>query len=106
MKTTLQDLIHAINIIGEDQDVYVDGQGSIAVCPPVKLTPTGRKHFEKALNATVVVSFEYNDHKQTYVSDDDESIDEMAFELLCSLAGYCNADSYDKWFEGKEAKMI
>ncbi|MBD5194867.1 MAG: hypothetical protein HDS87_03990 [Bacteroidales bacterium] len=43
---SLEELLHAINILGDDYDVIVDGIEAIAVCPPVKLTPTGRKHFE------------------------------------------------------------
>lgn len=39
MNVTLEEFLHAINIIGDDRDVYVDGIDSIAVCPPVKLTP-------------------------------------------------------------------
>ncbi|MBD5194868.1 MAG: hypothetical protein HDS87_03995 [Bacteroidales bacterium] len=45
-------------------------------------------------------------HCYTYVSDTDEKIDEMAWDLLRSLAGYCYADGYDQWFEGEEAVII
>lgn len=103
---SLEELLHAINVLGDDRDVTVDGIDSIAVCPPVKLTPEGRKHFQQALTANVNV--EYNDdcHWSTYVSDADEKIDEMAWDLLSSLAGYCYADGYDQWFEGEEAVII
>lgn len=103
---TLEDLLHAINLLGEDRDVYVDGYGSIAVCPPVKFTPAGRKYFEQALTANVIVEYKNDCHQQTYVSDADEKIDEMAWILLFSLAGYCSADSYEQWFEGPTAEMI
>ena len=105
METTLQDLLHAINILGDDRDVCVDGIDSIAVCPPVKFTPEGKKHFKQALTANVVVEYE-NGHQDTYVCDADEKINEMAWELLKALAGYCYADGFDQWFEGETAEMI
>ena len=103
---SLQKLLHAINILGDDRDVTVDGIDVIAVCPPVKLTMAGRKHFEQALTAKVNVEYKNDSHWNTYVSDDDEKIDEMAWDFLSSLAGYCDADSYDRWFEGEEAVII
>jgi len=106
METTLQDLLHAINIIGEDRDVYVDGFCQIDVCPPVKLTPAGRKHFEQALTANVEVIYNKDSYVDTFVSDADEKIDEMAYDLLKSLAGYCYVDGYDQWFEGEDAELI
>lgn len=101
MKITLQELLHAINILGDDRDVTVDGIDSIAVCPPVKMTPAGREHFKQALTANVNVEYSGN-----YVSDDDEKINQMAWDLLKALAGYCYADSYDQWFEGDKAEFI
>ena len=106
MKATLQDLLHAINILGDDRDVTVDGIDSIAVCPPVKLTPAGRKHFKQALAARVIIEYKDDSHRCTCVSDADEKLDEMAWDLLRALAGYCYDDDYDKWFEGKEAGLI
>ena len=103
---TLQDLLHAINVLGNDHDVTVDGIGSITVCPPVKFTSAGYKHFEQALTANVKVVYENDSHCDTYVSDADEKIDEMAWDLFSSLAGYCHADGYDQWFEGEEAIII
>ena len=106
MNTTLQDLLHAINILGDDRDVTVDGIDSIAVCPPVKLTPAGRKHFKQALTANVNVEYQDDSHQDTYVSDDEEKINRMAWDLLKSLAGYCYDDDYDQWFEGRDAELI
>lgn len=106
MKTTLRDLLHAINILGDDRDVYVDGIDGIAVCPPVELTPAGSKHFKKALDATVEVEYKDDCHRDTYVSDDEEDVNEKAWELLTSLAGYCSEDDFNKWVEGDTAKMI
>ena len=106
MNVTLKDLLHAINIIGEDVDVYVDGIDAIAVCPPVKFTPAGREHFKQALTANVVVEYSISRHKATYVCDDDEIIDDMAWNLLKSLAGYCGNSGFNAWFEGEDAELI
>lgn len=106
MNVTLEELLHAINILGEDRDVTVDGLDSIAVCPPVKLTPAGREHFKQALTANVVVQYEKDTHWDTYVSDDDEIINEMALNLLRALAGFCYLDGYDAWFGGEQAEMV
>ncbi len=78
MKTTLEDLLHAINVMGNDTDVYVDGYDVIAVCPPIKITPAGRKHFEQALTAEV---------EEGDVVDDDDKINNMAYNMLVALAG-------------------
>lgn len=106
MNVTLQELLHAINIIGQDRDITVDGIDSIAVCPPIKMTAAGRKHFKQALMATVVVEYEDDCHQDTYVSDDNEEVDEEAWNLLASLAGYCAEDKFDKWFENEKAELV
>ncbi len=103
---TLQDLLHAINILGDDRDICVDGYDTLAVCPPVKFTPAGREHFKRALSANVVVEYKNDSHRQTYVSDSDEDIDRMAYNLLLSLAGYCCDDDFKVWFEGDTAELI
>lgn len=106
MNVTLEELLHAINILGEDRDVTVDGIDTIAVVPPVRLTAAGRAHFQQALTANVVVEYGKLEHEATYVSDDDEEIDEMAWNFLASLAGYCSEGGYNSWFEGEDAKLI
>ncbi|MDE6860342.1 MAG: hypothetical protein K2J65_08015 [Duncaniella sp.] len=106
MRITLKDLFHAINILGNDCDVLVDGQGAIAVCPPVKFTKDGMRRFREALNATVEVEYQNDSHRNTYVSDDEEGVNEEAWDLLVSLAGYCSEDKFDKWFEGNTAEII
>ena len=102
----MQELLHAINILGDDHDVTVDGIDTISVCPPVKMTPARRKHFEQALTAKVNVEYKNDSHWNTYVSDADEKIERIAWELLSALAEYCYADGYDQWFEGEEAEII
>lgn len=106
MRTTLKELLHAINILGDDRDVLVDGQDAIAVCPPVKFTKEGLSHFRKALDATVEVEYKNDSHRSTYVSDDQEDVNEEAWNLLASLAGYCPENKFDKWFEGDTAEII
>lgn len=106
MRTTLKDLLHAINILGDDHDVFVDSQDAIAVCPPVKFTDEGLKHFKKALGSTVEVEYKNDCHCNTYVSDDEEDANEEAWNLLASLAGYCADSKFQIWFEGDAAKMI
>lgn len=90
MNVTLEDLLHAINILGEDRDVCVDGIDSIAVCPPVKMTPAGREHFKQALTANVVVEYKNDSHRDTYVSDADteearERLTDLRWELYDSV---------------------
>lgn len=106
MKTTLRDLLHAINVLGDDRDVLVDGIDAIAVCPPVKITPAGLEYFKKALNAAVEVEYKNDEHRATYVSNSDEEIDAAAWGLLTSLAGYCADIYFKKWFEGADAQII
>lgn len=51
-------------------------------------------------------TFRFRDYNLgTFVSDTDE-IEQMAWELLSALAGYCYADDYDQWFEGENAELI
>lgn len=106
MKTTLRDLLHAINVLGDDRDVLVDGIDAIAVCPPVKITAAGLEYFQKALNAVVEVEYKNDCHRATYVSNPDEEVDAAAWGLLTSLAGYCADHYFTKWFEGADAQII
>lgn len=70
-RNTLQELLHSINLLGNDTDVCVDGFGWLAVCPPVRLTPKGKERFKQALNAKVIVIYNGDSHEFTAVSDDD-----------------------------------
>jgi hypothetical protein len=105
MATTLKDLLHAINILGDDRDVLVDGIDEIAVCPPVMITPEGLNHFATALGAKVKVAYCLGCHDGTYVDEDDETA-QRAWELLAALAGYCKSDDFSNWFEGNTAQII
>lgn len=107
METTLQELLHALNIIGEDRYVLVEGFGRLTICPPVKLTPTGREYFKKALSATVISDYDkYNCHLQTYVCDKSELKTATAYELLSALDGNCSENMYHRWFGSEAASMI
>lgn len=106
MRTTLKDLLHAINILGDDRDIFVDGQDAIAVCPPIRFTHEGQNHFRIALEATVEVEYKNDSHLSTYVSDDEENVNEEAWILLASLAGFCSESKFNKWFEGDTAELI
>lgn len=102
MKTTVKDLLHSINIIGEDYDVLIDGmECQMAVVPPVKMTDEGQKYFREALDAVVNVDYKDDIHKETYIEES-----ESAYELLASLAGYCDAKKYDDWFTGSNAEIL
>lgn len=94
-KHTLRELIHAINIIGDDKDVYVDGNGSIAVCPPVTLTKAGLERYGDILDAPIC--------EGTDIGADatDEQCDK-AWELLSGAAGYMSVLKYQKYFEGSD----
>ena len=105
--STLRDLIHAINIIGDDTDIYTDGIDSIAVCPPVMLTPEGEKHFAAELNATVITEYSIQDtHQGTYINCPEDEADEAAYNFLAALGGYCKGSDHKTWFTGQNAKII
>jgi len=97
MKATLREWIHALNILEEDKDIYVSGIDSIAVvasCHGVKITPEGEKQWGKVLDGAYV--------EDCYIENKTKS----SWKFLASLAGYCPASDYEKWFEGDNAKLI
>lgn len=103
--STLEDLLHAVNLLGEDRDILVDGYDIIAVCPPVRLTPEGREHFREALSAQVTVIYGEYCCLSTYVSDNPRK-ERLAYSLLEALAGECLDSEYSRWFEGPKARII
>lgn len=108
MEATLQDLLHAVNILGDERDISVEGHELVSVTPPIRLTPAGRRHFKLALEANVVVVYQDGYHMDTFVNDDDDFVDmnDRAYNLLKSLAGDFNPNLHEKWFEGETAEMI
>ena len=102
----LRDLLRAINVLDQDTDVTVDGVDSIAVCPPVKLTPTALRKYRKVLNLPVEGTLIKSDNDEDYDEDNENSLLDEAWYFLCALAGYCAIDKFDKWFEGEQAKEL
>ena len=92
-----------------DIDVYDDvcDDIGIAFCGPMKLTEEGKKHFRSVLNYHVTLRNYCGDvvaivivGDRDYCKDDNwEPRLEKAKELFESLAGYCPAEDYDRWFE-------
>ena len=80
-----------------DIDVYDDYDESlgIAYCGPMALTDEGEKEFGRVMDLEVTIPY---DVAIVHVNDDEELLD-IAVRLFCSLAGYCTADEYDRWFK-------
>lgn len=89
-----------------DIDVYDDvcEELGIAFCGAYELTDEAKEHFAEALEYDV----EFHNNGAAivgivHVDDPDEAVWESrlekAIELFYSLAGYCAADDYDKWFK-------
>lgn len=92
-----------------DIDVYDDvcEELGIAFCGAYELTDEAKEHFAEALDYEV----EFHNNGASivaivHVDDPDEDVWESrlekAIELFYSLAGYCAADDYDKWFREVE----
>ena len=87
--------------IEDDTDVWSDYTDRIpvCVCPPVKFTAEGEKEFKHELDEIMV---EYDgDVCNVLCNDtaDPDKTEDEAFTLLYSLAGYCSAKDYERWFE-------
>jgi hypothetical protein len=97
MRITLEELLHAINIIGEERGVYVEGR-KIVVRPPVQLTPAGKEHYKNALSATVAVQH-LSEPRITIFSVSDDAV-----YFLYALIHF----SYEtaKWFRGEDAQLV
>ena len=95
------------DLISEDIDIDVcddyDESCWIAKCGAYKLTDAGEQRFRDALDISVVLML-----NQKYpiaileCDDEDEDVAQKNVKacraLFFSLAGYCAADDYDKWF--------
>ena len=99
MKMKIRDFIH------EDTDIDVCDDYTeecyIAFCGPMKLTPEGEIEFSGALDLEVEVKPGSN--IVTILVDDPNEVQaernlRAACHLFYSLAGYCAADDYDRWF--------
>lgn len=113
-KLIVRELLHYINCMEKDVDVYVDGIDGIAVCGgEIALTPAGMAEFGEVLEMEMDDYYivgsddDYGDLQDYRVEDKgDGGRLQKAWEFLCSLAGYCSCDNYDKWFKGDDAELI
>lgn len=116
MKTNLREYFHALNVLGRDVDVSVDGTYScIAVVPPIKLTQKGEEVFGATLdNPDLYVDVErfgnciLSDNDDDYIlyEKSDEGNLALAKDFIYSLSGYCSCDDFNEWFDGDDAKLI
>ena len=85
-----------------DIDVYDDvcEELAVAFCGPVKLTDEGIKRFGGCLDYPVAF-YPYDGFCIVKV-DDEEGVWQkklkLVKDLFDSMAGYCKASDYDKWF--------
>lgn len=82
-----------------DIDVYDDlceELGIAAVCP-IELTAEGKRFFADVLEYEVVDMDEAECYAVVHVQNDYEL--QKAKHFFWSAAGYCNEESYDKWFK-------
>lgn len=113
-KITIREFIHYLNCTEKDIDVYVDGIDGIAVCGgEIALTPAGMAEFGEVLEMEmdghcIIGNDDDYDILTDYQEEDkgDGGRLQKAWEFLCSLAGYCSCDNYDKWFKGDDAELI
>lgn len=76
----------------------------IAFCGPMKLTEAGQEKFREVLDYKVSLHSRGGGYilATIHVDDDNDKVWKRklrkAIELFHSLAGYCDADDYDKWF--------
>lgn len=76
----------------------------IAFCGPMKLTEAGQEKFREVLDYKVSLRSHGGGYILAiiHVDDDNDKVWKRklrkAIELFHSLAGYCDADDYDKWF--------
>lgn len=87
-----------------DIDVCDDYDEScyIAFCGPMKLTAEGEAKFADALDVEIEL---HNDIVILVCGDDDKIARKnvkAVTKLFYSMAGYCLADDYDKWFIEEE----
>lgn len=93
-KRTLREIVHAINVIGEDYDLYVDGLDGIAICPPITITSEGENKFKEVLDTPC----DWFKDSQT-ISYENEKLDKKAYNFIMALGGYCSSENFDKLFE-------
>lgn len=96
----------------QDVDVYVDGIGGICFCPEsFSLTKAGIDEFRDCFDLKMdgdTAMGEEKDYDDLYEFEEENKGDggrlELAWEFLCSLAGYCSESDFRKWFEEESAE--
>lgn len=83
-----------------DIDVYdnVVEELGIAFCGPFELTEEGKRKFEDVIEYDIEVNKDYGTAIVDIDYDDWEDRLKKAKRFFYSLAGYCDADDYDRWF--------
>lgn len=115
-KVTLREFFHVMNNTDQDIDMSVDGTDTyMAVCfGDIKFTPEAEKEFGDCLDNLHVngrsiegEDADYDQYEEYWDGNSDDGGRLRKAEILLhALAGYCSCSDYDKWFEGKEAKLI
>ena len=109
MRVTLREYLHSLNVVNKDVDIFVDGHDvTIAICPPIKLTPEGESEFGYLLdNKDIYVDSDIDvvmsDNEDDYKSDGNLW---KVSKFVIYLAGYCPTYKFNKWFEGDDAKLV
>lgn len=93
--------------IERDIDVYDDVCESLAIafCGPLELTAEGEKEFAEVMGYDIEVipgeeTWSGLDHAIVHVDGENwKKKLRRAKEFFESMAGYCAADDYDKWFK-------
>lgn len=102
IKMKIKDLIEMnidIDIYDNETQEVVD----IGFVGPIKLTEEGENKFKEVLEYKVTLDKEHN-WASINCTDEEPQISwltkaKKAQELFYSLAGYCSAEDYDKWFK-------
>ena len=95
--TTIKDFLKmdiSIDVVDDmSDDLWIAFDG------PITLTEEGERKFHSVLNLLV----EFNNNYDTAIvllnhRKDCERLERKCIELFESLAGYCSADDWDRWF--------
>lgn len=103
-RITLGEWMHKVQMRDEDRDIAVDGCDMIAYCG-TRLTPAGIAVYGSVLGLPMEGDCVVSDDDADYEFFDEEGEPNQdsklikAWEMLSSMAGYCDSDFYDSMFE-------